>query len=193
LEVNDDIQSPQPSSSSAHVIQEQEQEQQVEDDQQQQQDDNSDYEYMEGSRIMLIVDADETTNKAFQEVVNVFDPDKDELYLLTVTSSLDYLNDEKNSAKLALFKYQSYLDTRKIEYQPISVESLYILTEILKQIEDNEIDIVYIGSRALSTVANTDNIIFSLFSYMKQSVLGTIVEGLERSSFDQEWKLNIIS
>ncbi|EFA85166.1 hypothetical protein PPL_02166 [Heterostelium album PN500] len=148
------------------------------------------YEEIEGYRYMLIIDSDDSTARAFDQILKVFDKDKDEFYLLTVTSSLDYLNDEKNNAKLALFKYQNYLDIKHIDYIPINAESLNISSQIVSEIEENEIDIVYIGAQALSKDANPDNMLFTFFSFIKKTVLGTIVYGLERSSRGAKWKLN---
>ncbi|EGC35590.1 hypothetical protein DICPUDRAFT_78724 [Dictyostelium purpureum] len=157
--------------------------------------DGSSYEYISGQRVCIIIDSDESTNRALNKAMDSFDKTKDELYLLTVTSSLDFLNDEKNDAKLSLYKYEHYFDSIGIDYIPISVEAYNISSKIVSEIEENEIDIVYVGAQALSHVSNPDNIIFSVFSYIKQTVLGSIVSNLKSSSekIGCSWKLEIVN
>ncbi|EAL68043.2 hypothetical protein DDB_G0278883 [Dictyostelium discoideum AX4] len=157
--------------------------------------DDSSYEYIQGQRICIIIDSDESTNRALNKALETFDKEKDELYLLAVTSSLDYLNDEKNDAKLTLYKYEHYFDSIGIEYTPIQVESISITSKIISELEENEIDLAYVGAQALTNVSNPDNIIFSAFSFIKQVFLGTIVSGLKSASEkkDCKWKLEIVN
>ncbi|KAN0031789.1 hypothetical protein ACTFIV_005656 [Dictyostelium citrinum] len=157
--------------------------------------DDSSYEYIQGQRICIIIDSDESTNRALNKALENFDKEKDELYLLAVTSSLDYLNDEKNDAKLTLYKYEHYFDSIGIEYTPIQVESISITSKIISELEENEIDLAYVGAQALTNVSNPDNIIFSAFSFIKQVFLGTIVSGLKSASEkkDCKWKLEIVN
>ncbi|KAN0053280.1 hypothetical protein ACTA71_009729 [Dictyostelium dimigraforme] len=157
--------------------------------------DDSSYEYIQGQRICIIIDSDESTNRALNKALETFDKEKDELYLLAVTSSLDYLNDEKNDAKLTLYKYEHYFDSIGIQYTPIQVESISITSKIISELEENEIDLAYVGAQALTNVSNPDNIIFSAFSFIKQVLLGTIVSGLKSASEkkDCKWKLEIVN
>ncbi|KAK5582847.1 hypothetical protein RB653_004436 [Dictyostelium firmibasis] len=157
--------------------------------------DDSSYEYIQGQRICIIIDSDESTNRALNKALETFDKEKDELYLLAVTSSLDYLNDEKNDAKLTLYKYEHYFDSIGIQYTPIQVESISITSKIISELEENEIDLAYVGAQALTNVSNPDNIIFSAFSLIKQVFLGTIVSGLKSASEkkDCKWKLEIVN
>ncbi|KAF2070449.1 hypothetical protein CYY_008229 [Polysphondylium violaceum] len=146
---------------------------------------------IQGFRKLIIIDSDDSTNRAVNKAMENFDKEKDELYLLTVTSSLDYLNDEKNDAKLTMYKYEHYFDSIGITYTPISVEAFDILNKIRAELDENEIDIVYVGETALTSVSNPDNILFSVFSSIKKALLGTIVSGIKRESERDNcpWKL----
>jgi len=148
---------------------------------------------IQGYRRLIIIDSDDSTNKAVNKAMEDFDKEKDELYLLTVTSSLDYLNDEKNDAKLTMYKYEHYFDSIGITYTPISVEAFDILNKIRAELDENEIDVVYVGETALTSVSNPDNILFALFSSIKKALLGTIVSGIKRESERDgcPWKLFI--
>ncbi|KYQ90476.1 hypothetical protein DLAC_09101 [Tieghemostelium lacteum] len=148
---------------------------------------------MEGSRVLIIIDSDDSTNRALNKAMETFDKQHDELYLLTATSSFDYLNDEKNNAKLSLFKYENYFDSLNIQYIPIQVEAFDIENKIIQEIQENEIDLVYIGASALNSNANPDNLVFSFFSSVKKFLVGTIVSGLEKASqYDGNWKLIVV-
>ncbi|EGG17275.1 hypothetical protein DFA_08268 [Cavenderia fasciculata] len=157
---------------------------------------NSEYEEIEGYRYGLIIDSDDSTDRAFKELLTRFDKEKDELYLFTATSSFDFLNEEKNNAKLTLFKFQNYLDLLRTQYITIQIERMNLLSGIIESLDENEIDFCFVGSKCLERTINPDNLIYGLFSIVKKTLLGTIVYGLEKESIDNPadhiWKLNVI-
>jgi hypothetical protein len=54
-----------------------------------------------------------STNHAFEEAIKHFDKDRDEMFLVNVYSSWDYLNEEKNAGKMSLSQVSAHQITLK--------------------------------------------------------------------------------
>jgi len=126
------------------------------------------------AHIMLAVDQDPSTDRAFAEILKIIHKDEDEVYLCSITSSWDYLNEEKNTAKLELFKFENYCEQSKIKCHSIQLEASSVEKEFVLQIDKHEIDVFYIGATGYLYTVDPDNMIFSLFSTLKRWVFGTI-------------------
>jgi len=106
--------------------------------------------------------------------MKVYKPDEDKLYLITITSSWDYLNEEKNSARLELFRYQSSCESRKIKCRTVQLESSNIGADFVTQLKEREVDEFYIGATAYCYSVDPDNFLFTAFSALKRFVFGTV-------------------
>ena len=67
-------------------------------------------------RVMVLIDHDKSTDRAFKEALKVLNPQTDVLYLLHVYSSWDYLNTDKHSGKLYLSEYSTYAENSGVSY-----------------------------------------------------------------------------
>lgn len=65
-----------------------------------------------GKNILVLVDYDPTSKRAFKKALETFNPEAgDELFLINFYSSWDYLNEDRNAGKLALYEFKSYVET----------------------------------------------------------------------------------
>lgn len=67
-------------------------------------------------RVMVLIDHDKSTDRAFKEALKALNPQTDVLYLLHVYSSWDYLNTDKHSGKLYLSEYSTYAENSGVSY-----------------------------------------------------------------------------
>eukprot|EP00026_Physarum_polycephalum_P021351 Phypoly_transcript_24549.p1 GENE.Phypoly_transcript_24549~~Phypoly_transcript_24549.p1 ORF type:complete len:145 (+),score=7.74 Phypoly_transcript_24549:65-499(+) len=125
-------------------------------------------------RIMVAVDSDKSSEKAFQEALNSFHPDTDKLYLCSITSNWDYLNVEKNAARLDLYKCENWCQTTNIKYKVIQLEASDVATAFLELIDRKKINHFYIGATAFINCADPENYVFNTFSFFKRIIWGSV-------------------
>eukprot|EP01116_Phalansterium_solitarium_P007193 TRINITY_DN19722_c0_g1_i1.p1 TRINITY_DN19722_c0_g1~~TRINITY_DN19722_c0_g1_i1.p1 ORF type:complete len:158 (+),score=40.37 TRINITY_DN19722_c0_g1_i1:186-659(+) len=134
-------------------------------------------------RIMVLLDQDPSSKKAFKAALATFNQETDVLLLVHIYSSWDYLNDEKNTGKLALYEFESYCTTLKLEHvRAFQVEADDPRKEAVAQVVENKVDVVYIGETAFTGVAGDENLVFWLFSSIKRLLVGTMVSYLVNNS-----------
>jgi len=131
--------------------------------------------------VLVVVDngTNRSTHAAFNLCMQNFDKEKDELYLINVYTSWDYLNEEKNAGKLALSQYERLCNAEGITCTTRQIEADDPNQEIVDIIQDLEVETVYIGEMSFTNVANDDNIVFSFFSNIKRYFTGTTSEYLK--------------
>eukprot|EP01113_Clastostelium_recurvatum_P033606 TRINITY_DN4461_c0_g1_i3.p1 TRINITY_DN4461_c0_g1~~TRINITY_DN4461_c0_g1_i3.p1 ORF type:complete len:144 (+),score=10.00 TRINITY_DN4461_c0_g1_i3:151-582(+) len=131
-------------------------------------------------RIMVAIDYDSSSEKAVNRALADINTEADKLFLCAVTSNWDYLNDEKNAAKLSLYKNESYCEAKKIPCRTIQLEASDIVGEYCSTIAEFEIDVLYIARQGFRQVANQDDLVFWGFSSIKRWITGSIVDNIER-------------
>ncbi len=62
-------------------------------------------------RILVFVDHDPSSKKAFKAAIHSFDKNADVLILVNIYSSWDYLNEDKNTGRLTLHEFKNYAET----------------------------------------------------------------------------------
>jgi len=131
-------------------------------------------------RVLLAVDngTNRASSAAFHQCLKDLDKTQDILYLVNVYSSWDYLNEERNAGKLALAQYQRLCETEGIKSLAKQRKADSPNEELVEIIKELNIDTVYIGSLAFTSVANADNVVFNLFSNVKRYFVGTTAEYL---------------
>jgi len=144
-----------------------------------------------GRRLMVLIDHQKSTDKAFRIAFKEKKPE-DELYFLNVYSSWDYLNEEKNSGKLSLAEYQGYCDSSGIPTSVIQVETNDPRKEVLRQMELRKIDIFYASRDTLAYSTPDTNLIFSVFGSIRKTFLGTPVSYVEKYADKNRFKLVIV-
>eukprot|EP01123_Difflugia_compressa_P009350 TRINITY_DN3073_c0_g1_i1.p1 TRINITY_DN3073_c0_g1~~TRINITY_DN3073_c0_g1_i1.p1 ORF type:complete len:167 (+),score=32.27 TRINITY_DN3073_c0_g1_i1:19-519(+) len=136
------------------------------------------------NKILVIVDngTNRSTNAAFNLCMKQLNKEKDDLFLINVYTSWDYLNEEKNAGKLALSQYERLCQAEGVAVTSRQIEADDPNQELIEIIKDLEIDTVYIGDMSFSSVANEDNIVFSFFSNVKRYFTGTTAEYLKENA-----------
>eukprot|EP01124_Arcella_intermedia_P027758 TRINITY_DN549_c0_g1_i2.p1 TRINITY_DN549_c0_g1~~TRINITY_DN549_c0_g1_i2.p1 ORF type:complete len:177 (+),score=33.17 TRINITY_DN549_c0_g1_i2:44-574(+) len=133
------------------------------------------------NKILIVVDngGNRSTHAAFNLCMKAYKPERDEIFLINVYTSWDYLNEEKNAGKLALSQYERLCQAENIPVTVRQIEADDPNEELVDIITDLEIDTVYIGDMSFTNVANSDNIVFSFFSNVKRYFTGTTAEYLK--------------
>lgn len=145
-------------------------------------------------KVAVCVDngSNQSTTRAFDEALKHIDKAKDEVFLVNVYSSWDYLNEEKNAGKMSLsqvlhtstftdFQYERLCASEGITVAiATQLESDSPMDDLAGWLEDMHMgihkayiclprtDVVYIGRNAFTATANEDNVIFSFFSNIKR-------------------------
>ncbi|PRP75051.1 hypothetical protein PROFUN_03887 [Planoprotostelium fungivorum] len=109
---------------------------------------------------MVLIDREPSSHRALRAAIAEL-KSSDTLYLFNITSTWDYLNDERNSGKTALYEAEEY-----------AIHSG--ATVSAKHAEAHNIR-VFIGAGSFRQVAEETNMIFSSFSYLTGLILGSVV------------------
>jgi len=113
-----------------------------------------------------------------------FNKENEELYLINVYTSWDFLNEEKNAGKLALSQYERLCNAEGIPVTVRQLEAAEPNQELVEIVKELKVQTVFIGDVAFTNVANEDNIVFSLFSNVKRYFTGTTAVYLKENCAD---------
>lgn len=153
------------------------------------------------TKILVPIDHTDSSMRALIMAINRCNKDssKDEIHLVHFFSFFDYLNDEKNNGKLYLEQARNLCELSKVSssknilvYLKLNNnlkiknvitcqgESISPQREFVEYIEDNEIDVVFVGEDSFVEVSNPDNIIYRFFSAVKRLFVGSLAQYLKR-------------
>eukprot|EP01112_Ceratiomyxa_fruticulosa_P022612 TRINITY_DN833_c0_g1_i2.p1 TRINITY_DN833_c0_g1~~TRINITY_DN833_c0_g1_i2.p1 ORF type:complete len:144 (-),score=25.34 TRINITY_DN833_c0_g1_i2:130-561(-) len=127
---------------------------------------------------LLAVDSDPSTDRALNKLLDDFDPQVDKLFMVAVTSNWDYVNEEKNASKLALYKLENYCDVNNIQCRTLQIAVSNIVDEYVNIVKDFEINSLFIGRTAFVNTVSQDDFLFRAFSYVRRLIQGSIVDNL---------------
>jgi len=127
---------------------------------------------------MVAIDPDKSSERAFHAAIKAFKPETDRLYLVAITSNWDYLNTEKNAARLELYKYESWCEANGTKYRSIQTEASDISGEYVSIIARKKVDVFYIGSSSFHNCADEDNLLFNAFSSIRRFFAGSVASNI---------------
>eukprot|EP01111_Echinosteliopsis_oligospora_P000816 TRINITY_DN1097_c0_g1_i1.p1 TRINITY_DN1097_c0_g1~~TRINITY_DN1097_c0_g1_i1.p1 ORF type:complete len:150 (-),score=29.10 TRINITY_DN1097_c0_g1_i1:103-552(-) len=133
-------------------------------------------------RVMVAIDPDKSSERAFHEAMKTYKDDEDDkLFLVAITSSWDYLNEEKNALKIELYKYESWCEANETLCRVIQTEASDVSTAYIEMIKKKRIEDFYVGASAFVNCVDPDNHIFNAFSAVKRLFWGTVAQNVSKA------------
>jgi len=148
--------------------------------------------------VLLVVDNGMTnaTQCAFQAMLQFLSKLQAQsvmAHLLTVTTSLDLLNEEKNAASLELASYELRLREQGFtQTHSRQLEALDTNAAIFYYIEDAGISQVFIGENSFSQTVETTNLLLSLGSMVKRVFVGSTAGYIQKYFANSQTKIHVV-